>query len=107
MLQTVPLLLFSDLDGTLLSHENYSWEPARPALTALKRAGAGVILATSKTAAEVAPLRQSMGLGRWPAIVENGAGLLGAGCPSSNDIKQLAALIGIRGLIAVIPSRSG
>lgn len=78
MTHAMPLLVFSDLDGTLLDHESYSFEAARPALGALKALGAGIILATSKTAAEVAPLRAELGLSDWPAIVENGAGLLEA-----------------------------
>lgn len=72
-------LIFSDLDGTLLGHDDYSWAPAKPALDALKARGCGVILASSKTAAEIAPLRAEMGLADWPAIVENGAGLLDPG----------------------------
>jgi mannosyl-3-phosphoglycerate phosphatase len=48
-------------------------------LNALSRLGAGVVLASSKTAAEIAPLRDAMGLGGWPAIIENGAGVLQPG----------------------------
>ena len=80
MTRALPLLVFSDLDGTLLDHESYSFAPARAALAALAEIGAGVVLATSKTAAEVAPLRAALGLAGWPAIVENGAGLLAGGC---------------------------
>ncbi|MDM8166814.1 MAG: HAD-IIB family hydrolase [Roseovarius sp.] len=79
MMNTPDILVFSDLDGTLLDHDDYSWAPAKPALDALKAKGCGVILASSKTAAEIAPLRAEMGLGDWPAIVENGSGLLPAG----------------------------
>ncbi len=75
----LPLLVFSDLDGTLLDHDSYDPGPARPALEALARIGAGVVLASSKTAAEVAPIRVQLELARWPAIVENGAGLLPPG----------------------------
>ncbi len=35
------LLVFSDLDGTLLSHRDYSWAPAEAALRALRRLRAG------------------------------------------------------------------
>lgn len=76
MTAQLPLLVFTDLDGTLLCHETYSWTDARPALSALKRTGAGVVLASSKTAPEMAPLRADMGLTEWPAIVENGSGIL-------------------------------
>jgi len=81
------LLVFSDLDGTLLAHAGYSWSPAAPVLRRLRRIGAGVILATSKTAAEVAPLRAEIGFADWPAIVENGCGLLepGQSCAQGHD----------------------
>ncbi|AXS38978.1 HAD-IIB family hydrolase [Breoghania sp. L-A4] len=69
------LVVFSDLDGTLLDHDTYSFEPAREALETLRRQGIPLILATSKTAAEIGPLQDAMGL-RHPAIVENGAGLV-------------------------------
>lgn len=85
MTDSLPLLVFSDLDGTLLDHDSYDFAPARPALAALARVGAGVVLATSKTAAEVAPLRASMGLEAWPAIVENGAGILEPGGGTDGD----------------------
>lgn len=73
------LVVFSDLDGTLLDHDSYSWDPARPALDRLAALGVPVVLASSKTAAEIAVIRAEMGLDAWPAIVENGAGLLAPG----------------------------
>lgn len=69
------LMVVSDLDGTLLDHETYSWQAASPALDLLKERGIPLILATSKTAAEVRDLHEALGLGDLPAIVENGAGL--------------------------------
>ncbi|MEQ8825445.1 MAG: HAD-IIB family hydrolase [Filomicrobium sp.] len=68
------LIIFSDLDGTLLDHKSYSFDAARPALSRAKAAGVPVILATSKTAAEVSEIADAMGLGT-PAIVENGGGI--------------------------------
>lgn len=79
MQRAIPLLVFSDLDGTLLDHETYGWEKARPALRRLAVLGAPVVLATSKTAAETVVLQAKMGLSKYPAIVENGAGLIGRG----------------------------
>jgi mannosyl-3-phosphoglycerate phosphatase len=73
------IVVFSDLDGTLLDHETYSFAPAKPALERMKDEGHVLILASSKTAAEIAPLRAAMGFDHCPAIVENGAGLLAAG----------------------------
>ncbi|WP_425417466.1 HAD-IIB family hydrolase [Oricola indica] len=70
------LIVFSDLDGTLLDHETYSFDPARPALGELAKLGIPLVLASSKTAAEIADLRAEMGFAHCPAIVENGAGIL-------------------------------
>ena len=70
------LLVFSDLDGTLLDHVDYSFEAAQPALNALKGQGAKLILASSKTADEIEDLRSKMGFSHCPAIVENGGGIL-------------------------------
>lgn len=70
------LIVFSDLDGTLLDHETYSFAEAEPVLKQLKRQETPLILASSKTAAEIAPLRKEIGFEHCPSIVENGAGLL-------------------------------
>lgn len=70
------LVIFTDLDGTLLDHASYSYAPAQEALAHLARHSVPLVLATSKTAAEVMPLRDELGLGDTPAIVENGAGIL-------------------------------
>lgn len=72
------LLVFTDLDGTLIDHETYEWSAAAQALDALRCARAGVVLASSKTAPEIDAARRDMGLQAWPAIVENGAGILPA-----------------------------
>lgn len=68
------LLVFSDLDGTLLDHDSYAWQPARPALEALKRCGAPVVIVSSKTLAEIRPLREELALDA-PAVAENGAAI--------------------------------
>ena len=74
-----PFIFFSDLDGTLLDHQTYSHAPAREALDALRENHIELILASSKTAAEIAPLRRDIGFQHCEAIVENGAGLLPSG----------------------------
>ncbi|NDK33998.1 HAD-IIB family hydrolase [Rhodovulum sulfidophilum] len=86
------LLIFTDLDGTLLDHETYSHAEAAPALTALRAAGVPVILASSKTAAEIAPLRAELGLSAHPAIVENGAGRLEPGAEAPRTGGRYRAL---------------
>ncbi|MGB8665929.1 MAG: mannosyl-3-phosphoglycerate phosphatase-related protein [Serratia inhibens] len=74
MLKPSPnLLIFTDLDGSLLDHHSYSWQAAQPWLARLARTQTPLIIATSKTAAEVAPLQRQLGLSHWPFIAENGA----------------------------------
>lgn len=67
------LLIFSDLDGSLLDHDTYSWEAARPWLEKLARHEIPVIITTSKTAAEVEQLQRELSLSHLPYIAENGA----------------------------------
>ncbi|WP_321393594.1 HAD-IIB family hydrolase [uncultured Desulfuromusa sp.] len=69
------LIIFTDLDGTLLDHYNYSWQAANPALKLLRERQIPLILCTSKTAAEVSKLHQELKL-TTPFIVENGAGII-------------------------------
>ncbi|PLX85455.1 MAG: mannosyl-3-phosphoglycerate phosphatase [Desulfuromonas sp.] len=66
------LLVFTDLDGTLLDHHSYSYEPALPALQRLAAAAVPVIFNSSKTAAEIDQLRRELD-NRHPFIVENGS----------------------------------
>jgi mannosyl-3-phosphoglycerate phosphatase len=67
-------LVFTDMDGTLLDHHTYSFEAAKPALSALESKSIPVIPTTSKTFAELQPLRERIGLD-GPFIVENGAAI--------------------------------
>ncbi len=66
------LLIMTDLDGTLLDHESYHWEAARPALQRLAAANIPVIINSSKTAAEIRELRGRLN-NNWPFVAENGA----------------------------------
>jgi len=65
------ILVFTDLDGTLLDHRTYSFEPARPALRLLRESGIPLIICTSKTRAEVEVIREALG-NTDPFVVENG-----------------------------------
>jgi mannosyl-3-phosphoglycerate phosphatase len=93
------LIVFSDLDGTLLDHKTYSHVAATAALDRLRALGVPLILASSKTAAEVAPLRAELGFAHCEAIVENGAGIVdahGAGSGSEEAHRRiLNALAGV------------
>src|SRR4051794_3392531 len=65
------LLVLSDLDGTLLDHTTYAFDAARAALERLRDARVPLVLCTSKTRAEVEPLRAALD-NAHPFIVENG-----------------------------------
>jgi len=86
------MIVFSDLDGTLLDHDTYSFDAALPALARLRALGVPLVLASSKTAAEIAPLRDKLGFSSVPAIVENGAGLLAPGDAPQTDDSAYQAL---------------
>jgi mannosyl-3-phosphoglycerate phosphatase len=68
------LIIFSDLDGTLLDHHTYRWEDARPALERCSDEGVPVIVVSSKTRAEIDDLRKRMGI-EAPFVSENGGGI--------------------------------
>jgi len=68
------LMLFTDLDGTLLNSESYAYDAALPVLATLKQQGIPVVPVTSKTRAEVETLIQQIGL-TDPFIVENGSAI--------------------------------
>ena len=93
---SVKLMVFTDLDGTLIDHDTYRWDAAQRALAALKEISSGVVLASSKIAAEVSGLRRTLGLEEWPAIVENGAGMLPphvSQVPDSSQYAQLRSIL--------------
>lgn len=68
-------IIFTDLDGTLLNHHNYSFNESKDALMKIKEQNIPLIFTTSKTRAEVEVLQKKIGL-QEPFIVENGAALL-------------------------------
>jgi mannosyl-3-phosphoglycerate phosphatase len=73
--ETPPLLVATDLDGCLLDETTYSYDEARPALAVLAARRIPLVLASSKTRAEMQPLSRALGLDS-PLIVENGGALL-------------------------------
>lgn len=68
------LVVFTDLDGTLLDAASYRYDQARPALDRLRDSAVPLVICTSKTRAEVEPLRKELD-NRDPFIVENGGAL--------------------------------
>src|SRR4030042_3413578 len=74
MTTTPKIVIFSDLDGTLLDRESYSFKPALPALRVTKQKGIPLVLSSSKTRAEIELYRKKME-NEPPFISENGGGV--------------------------------
>ena len=66
-------MVFTDLDGTLLDHDTYSFETARPGLDALKAARIPLVLASSNMRAEMCEIAPQVGA--CGLILENGGGV--------------------------------
>jgi len=71
---TPELLIFTDLDGTLLDHHNYSFSSAVATIKLINKLGIVWIFNTSKTLAELLSLRETLN-NQHPMIVENGGGI--------------------------------
>ncbi|GBD95853.1 MAG TPA: HAD-IIB family hydrolase [Nitrospirae bacterium] len=67
------LIIFTDLDGTLLDSA-YSFRKALPALKIVKEKNIPLILCSSKTGAEIEQCRKKLG-NKDPFISENGGGI--------------------------------
>lgn len=71
---TPKLLIFTDLDGTLLDRDTYSFTPAEPALHLIRLKNLPLILTSSKTRSEVEFYRKRLG-NDHPFISENGGAI--------------------------------
>jgi mannosyl-3-phosphoglycerate phosphatase len=69
------IVIFTDLDGTLLDYYTYSCEMVMPLVTKLKNTGVAIVFCSSKTRAEQEVYRQRLGLDS-PFIVEDGGAIL-------------------------------
>ncbi|MFK8021546.1 MAG: HAD-IIB family hydrolase [Pseudomonadales bacterium] len=65
-------LVFTDLDGTLLDHFSYSFAEAEDLIQDLSSQRIPLIFCSSKTRAEIEPLRTDIN-NKHPFVVENGA----------------------------------
>lgn len=68
------IIIFTDLDGSLLDATTYSYDAAKEALSAIHSLDSALILVSSKTRAEMEPLRLRLHH-HHPFIVENGGAL--------------------------------
>jgi len=71
------LVVFTDLDATLLDEATYSFDPAREALAVLSQRRIPLVLCSSKTRAELERLALALGMS-WPLVAENGGSILWA-----------------------------
>jgi mannosyl-3-phosphoglycerate phosphatase len=68
------VIIFTDLDGTLLDYSTYSFEKALPALQLVRERDIPLIICSSKTAKEVILYREQLE-NEHPFISENGGGI--------------------------------
>lgn len=97
-----PWLVFTDLDGTLLDHHTYHWQPAAPWLAALRRHNIPVVICSSKTPAEIRELQPAIGLSGAPFIAENGAVISLPDSPDSAEHTQILAAMTTRDIVSML-----
>jgi len=68
------VVIFSDLDGTLLDSFTYSWDAARSALKLAQDMAIPLVLCSSKTRVELEVIRKELQI-QDPFISENGGGI--------------------------------
>jgi len=68
------IIIFTDLDGTLLDNSSYSFEAALPALQLIKEKNIPLIICSSKTRKEIEHYRKKL-YNLHPFISENGGGI--------------------------------
>ena len=76
-------IIVTDLDGTLLDHQTYSFAAAQPAMDWLAAQSYPLIINTSKTRAEILALQKTLKLSQ-PFVCENGAAIY---LPETDDGK--------------------
>ena len=67
-------LIYTDLDGTLLDHDTYSFLPAKEALNLIREDDIPLVICSSKTRAEIEFYRKLL-QNTEPFISENGGGI--------------------------------
>ncbi len=68
------IIIFTDLDGTLLDYSTYSFEQAFPALKLLKQKEIPLVICSSKSRKEIEYYRKKLD-NNYPFISENGGGI--------------------------------
>ena len=97
-------MIFTDLDGTLLDHNDYSFAQALPALEKIRKQHIPLIINSSKTYAEIKEIRKKM-LNHWAFSVENGAVVYlpeGELYGKDNNMKQIILGTPIVGILKIL-----
>ena len=68
------LVIFTDLDGTLLDKKTYKWNKALPAIKLCKENNIPIVIVSSKTRAEIECIHKDIALSD-PFVSENGGGI--------------------------------
>jgi len=82
---TKKYLIFTDLDGTLIDHNSYSFDKANEMITYIKDNNIPLIIVTSKTQQEVLNMQKQLNISH-PFIVENGGGIF---IPHDTHVEQI------------------
>ena len=95
-------IITTDMDGTLLNHDDYRWHAAKPCLDILESLDIPVVLNTSKTYAEVKTWVSELGINH-PFIVENGSAIY---CPedyfTAEDFQSCQVAVSVKDGLAAI-----
>ena len=71
----IPVVIFTDQDGSLLGHDDYKFDDVLPALRLIKKYDIPLIPVSSKTSAEIDVLERQLQI-QHPIISENGASII-------------------------------
>lgn len=77
MQKTGHIAIFTDLDGTLLDHDDYRWDDARPAIEHIHASAIPLIAVSSKTLAELNHIQQNFGL--FDGLIGENGGVISLG----------------------------
>ncbi len=80
------VVVFSDIDGTLIDHFTYSHAQSMPGVSMLKERGYPLVLVSSKTFPEIKTLHDELDLDT-PFVFENGGGIAWPGDVHHQDFK--------------------
>lgn len=103
------VVVFSDIDGTLVDHFTYSHEQSKPGISMLKAMGYPLVLVSSKTFPEIKDLHKKLDLDS-PFVFENGGGIAWPGDAHNHEMMielRGAGVSSLRSYLALLSSLIG